>query len=1000
MNASLEQPVSVSGAPLPAQPRLGTTLPVQLTRFIGRSAELTRIRALLDRTRLLTLTGPGGSGKTRLALEMARGVEADVPGAVCWVELAALTDSSLVAQEVAATLRLVEEPGHTPLQALAEAFGERRAVLVLDNCEHLVEACAQLSDGLLRSCPNLTILATSREGLGIAGEIAWTVPPLSLPAPSATVTAGQMERSEAVTLFVERAQAVSPGFAITDANALTIARICRRLDGIPLALELAAARVRVLTPAQILVRLDDCFSLLTQHGRTTMPRHQTIRATIDWSYQLLLPHKRLLLQRLSIFAGGFTLEAAEQVCAGGDIDSQDVFDIVAALVERSLVVMREQDDSARYHLLETVRQFAAECLNAEEVHVMQQLARRHAEFFAAFAETAAPGLEVLEDPAAMTLVAAEHDNLRSALDWSLRNGEPSLALRISGGLWPYWLHGAHWSDGLELMARVLERAGPVQPTAEFGRALLGAGSLAYVLHDLRRAHDWIVAAEDVWQTLTNARYLALVHQNLAQIHMHLGEPELAVDHAQASERFARGCGSPGVLAFILATGGGFVHAFRGEADLADRFCAEAQEIALRIDYQWGILVASFSRAMTAWMNDDAAASALHARPCITAARRLSYPWFVPRVLLVGAVALHRSDPARAARLLAASAALQFSSRGGRLLPVEQPHFLRIVEAVRGVLDEATFAEAWRVGALLGLQDALEEADAGLGQAGNGNSAAKSDARLPAPAAPRNTSSPIVHAAVSVESAAPAELCVRALGPLQISRGGELLGTERWSYAKPRELLLYLLCNRSGATKEEIGQAIWPEATPSQVRNNLHVSLHYVRKVLGSSDWIVYTDERYRVDPARTVDFDLEVFESEADAILGDVAAVDDDRLRGALANYRGDFLGAEVFGVWHYEWRDRALGRYVALLALLAERCLDRQDYGEATQLYQQLIAREELREDFHRGFMQCLARTGARARALRHAEQLVQLLREELDAEPEPETAELCERLRRAESV
>jgi predicted ATPase/DNA-binding SARP family transcriptional activator len=1000
MNASLEQPVSVPGATVPAQPRPGTVLPVQLTRFIGRSVELTQIRALLGRTRLLTLTGPGGSGKTRLALEIARGVEADAPGAVCWVELAALADPSLVAQEVAAILRLVEEPGHSPLEALAEGFGQRQAVLVLDNCEHLVEACAQLSDGLLRSCPNLTILATSREALGIAGETAWPVPPLSLPASSATTTTGQMESSEAVALFVERAQAVAPRFAITEANAHTVARICRRLDGIPLALELAAARVKVLTPAQILHRLDDCFSLLTHHGRTTMPRHQTIRATIDWSYQLLLPHKRLLLQRLSIFAGGFTLEAAEQVCAGEDIESQDVFDIVAALVERSLVVMREHDDSARYHLLETVRQYAAECLNAAGAHDMQELARNHAEFFAAFAESVAPGLEVLEDPAAMALVAAEHDNLRSALDWSLRHGEQSLALRICGGLWPYWLHGAHWSDGLELMARVLDRAGPAQPTPEFGRAMLGAGSLAYVLHDLRRAQDWIVEAEHVWQALTNARYLALVHQNLAQIHMHLGEPELAVGHAQASERFARGCGSPGVLAFSLATGSGFVHAFRGEADVADRFCAEAQEIALRVDYQWGILVASFSRAMTAWMHGDDAATALHARPCITAARRLSYPWFVPRVLLVGAVALHRSDPVRAARLLAASAALQSSSRGGRLLPVEQPHFQRIVQAVRGVLDEATFADAWRVGGLLGLEESLEEADAGFSRTGTGNAAAASSALAAAPAAPRPAFSPPAVTAAPATTTAPAELSVRALGPLEISRGGELLGTERWSYAKPRELLLYLLCNRSGATKEQIGQAIWPEATPSQVRNNLHVSLHYVRKVLGSSDWIVYAEERYCVDPGRTIDFDLEVFEREAGAILGDVAAAADDRLRGALSKYRGDFLGAELFGVWHYEWRDRALSRYVALLALLAERCLDRQDYGEATRLYQQLIAREELREDFHRGFMQCLARTGARARALRHAEQLVQLLRDELDAEPEPETAELCERLRRAESI
>jgi predicted ATPase/DNA-binding SARP family transcriptional activator len=994
MAASLEQRVPVPGMISVPPPALGSGLPVPLTRFVGRSAEIRQVWDLLGSTRLLTLTGPGGSGKTRLALEIARAVESEAEIALCWIELAALADPALVAREVTAALRLVEEPGRSPTHALVEAIGARHALLVLDNCEHVVEACAQLSDQLLRGCPNLTILATSREALGVAGETAWLVPPLSLPPLARTLTAAWLEGSEAVALFLDRAQAVLPTFALTDANAPAIANLCRRLDGIPLAIELAAARMKVLTPAQILERLDDCFSLLVQRGRTTLPRHQTIRATIDWSYELLLPTKRLLLQRLSVFTGGFTLEAAEQICAGGAIDTRDVLDLVAALVERSLVVMQEQGDSARYHLLEVVRQYAAECLAEGGEEAVRELARRHAEFFADFADHAGPRLDVLQAPEVMARVAAEHDNLRAALEGSLHSGDPLLALRISGALWPYWLHGTHWSDGLESMAKVLEGADPAQVTVPLGRALLGAGSLALAMQDLQRAQAWWEMAERSWHEQPSPRYLALVHGGLAQLQIHLGDPDAALLQAEKSVRFAREAGEPHILAYSLATGLGFVHAFRGEAVVADGFCAEAQQIALREDYHWGILVASFSRAMTAWMHGDVEAAAFHACACVHATRHIDSPWFAIRVLLVPAgVAARRGESVRAARLLGACDALR-SSRGGRLLAVEQPYFDRIVEAVRTALDEDTYARARSEGGRLGLARALDEAEAGLNEVASSPPAATCQE----PARPAAEPPPVPPE--SFMAAPGAELRVRALGPLEIFRGEELLGTEHWSYAKPRELLLYLLCHPRGATKEQIGRAIWPEATPSQIRNNLHVTLHYVRKALGSSEWIVYAEDRYRLARERAVEFDLDTFESEAALLLAAPGAVEDARLREVLALYRGDFLVSEAFGAWHLEWRDHALQRYIELLTLLAERCFVREEYLEAGQLYQQIVRREELREDMHRRLMQCLSRTGGRAQALRHCERLVALLREELDAEPETETTALCERIRRAESV
>jgi predicted ATPase/DNA-binding SARP family transcriptional activator len=977
-------PIALSAEP--------STLPVQLTRFVGRSAELAEVRDLLGGTRLLTLAGSGGSGKTRLALEAARAAELEGGRAVWWVELAPLNDAAQLPQAVASVLRLVEEPGRPPLRALAEAIGRRPALLVLDNCEHVIEACALLCDHLLRACPALSVLATSRETLGVAGETAWLVPPLALP-PAHTCSAEAVAGSEAVALFVERARGVATGFAISDANAGAVAGICCRLDGVPLAIELAAARAKVLTPAQILERLDDCFSLLVQRGRATLPRHQTIRATIDWSYDLLQPPKRMLLQRLSTFCAGFTLEAAERVCAGDGIEAREVLDLLSGLVERSLVVMREAGGGARYHLLEVVRQYAAERLAEEGAAAGPALARRHAEYFAAFADATGPGLEIVQAPEVVERVGAEHGNLRVALDSAVRAGDAALALRICGVLCPYWLHGTHWSEGVESITRVLDLARTNEPTAPLGRALLGAGSLAYALQDLTRARAWLQAAEEVWRALSDVRYLALVHGTLAQLEIHLGDADAALRLAQASVRYAREHGNAYVLTYTLSTALGFVHAFRGEAALADGFCAEAQQIALREGYRWGILVTSFSRAMTAWMDGDTEAAARQAVVCIGAARRVDNAWFEARVLLVpAAVAAHRGELARAARLLGACYSLQ-ASRGARLLAVEQPYFNRIVEITQRGLDADAFACAWADGGRLGLSHALDEAEAVVR-----DETAACARRVPRPVMQLPAVPPAANTAAA-SLATCAELRIRALGPLEIVRGAELLGPEKWQYAKPRELLLYLLCHPDGAPKEQIGQAIWPDATPAQVRNSLHVTLHYVRKALGAADWIVFANDRYRLNRDFGVEFDLEIFEAEAATVLAE-RAVDDTRLRKVLACYRGDFLATEAFGAWHLELRDGALRCYVELVAALAEYCFVREDYREAKRLYLQAVGREELREDLQRRLMQCLVRTGERAQALRHAEGLIATLRSELDADPEPETMELVARARRAEDI
>ncbi|HEY7461690.1 MAG TPA: adenylate/guanylate cyclase domain-containing protein, partial [Gemmatimonadota bacterium] len=317
-------------------------LPLQLTSFVGRERELDLLRGQLSGARLLTLTGPAGSGKTRLALQLAAEVLEHYPDGIWFLDLAALTDPALVAQTAASALGLKEQTARSPLDVLADHLKSRRLLLVLDNCEHLIGACAALAERLLRAGPDVRILATSRESLSVAGEVAWPLPPLATPDPRRLPEyqpADALTQYEAVRLFIDRALLVQPTFAVTNANAPAVAQVCQQLEGIPLAIELAAARVKVMTVEQIAARLSDRFRLLTGGGRMATARHQTLRAAIDWSYDLLSEPERLLLRRLSVFAGGWTLEAAEAVCAGEGIEGWEVLDLQTHLVDKSLVLV-------------------------------------------------------------------------------------------------------------------------------------------------------------------------------------------------------------------------------------------------------------------------------------------------------------------------------------------------------------------------------------------------------------------------------------------------------------------------------------------------------------------------------------------------------------------------------------------------------------------------------------------------------------------------------------
>jgi predicted ATPase/Tfp pilus assembly protein PilF len=485
---------------LPRSPQASASnLPLQPSSFVGRESEVAQVRRLLGQTRLLTLVGAGGSGKTRLSLRVAAELLEAYPDGVWQIELAPLTDAALVAQTLATALGLREQPGQPLIQTLTDFLRPRTALLLLDNCEHLMAPCAQLAASLLRACPAVTLLATSREALRVAGEVVWQVPPLSLPDGERLQRAeaewmSVLLASDAVRLFVERAQAHRLDFALSASNGALVAEVCRRLDGIPLAIELAAARLRTMTVEQLAQRLDRCLQVLTGGERTASPRQQTLRALIDWSYDLLEPAEKALLGRLSVFAGGWTLEAAMNVCPGEGIEDWEVLDLLTGLADKSLVAFEERGEVGRYRLLEAIHQYARERLQERSRQRPAQPAepetwrRRHRDLYLLLAEEARAQLRESDPSHWFGVLEAEHDNLRQALTYCLEAADGGEAgLRLGVALQPLWGIRGYVSEGRLRLNAILSRPAGRDHPKLWAEALHGAGALAYMQGDYREA---------------------------------------------------------------------------------------------------------------------------------------------------------------------------------------------------------------------------------------------------------------------------------------------------------------------------------------------------------------------------------------------------------------------------------------------------------------------------------------------------------------------------------
>ena len=681
-------------------------LPAELTSFVGRRRELAETRRLLSASRLLTLVGVGGVGKTRLALRIAGEVRRSFTDGVCFVELAALQDPNLLAHTLVNALEL-RQVSATPSADLADYLEGRQLLLVLDNCEHLSEACAVLVGTLLAAAPALKVLATSRHVLGVEGEQILQVPPLSTPDPETEVTAGTATHYESVALFLDRARAVAPDFEIVDNNRASVIELCRRLDGIPLAIELAVVWLRALSPSQILDRLDDRFRLLIT-GRQAAPlRQQALDTAIGWSFDLCSPAEQLAWSRLSVFAGGFDLEAAEKVCPGDGIDRDDVLGLVASLVNKSVITRQQgtEHTTAWYHMLETIRQYGADHLAA--TGLTRALRARHRDYYLSLARRfAAEGFGPHQAEWFIRL-RREHGNVRAALDFSLAEPDEALAaLEIGARMWNFWFAG-FLREGHRYLLRALALAD--EPTPTRAHALWAASYLAMLAGEAEQTRRMLAEATELAETFEDDLLRARIKECLGHATLYQGDLPGAVTLLEAGLAGFRAVGDKlgefDTLVLLAAA------TFFLDDPRVEGFSRQALALADGQGARSSKAYALWSVGIVRWRAGRTAAATRSLREAVRLWQPLNDRTGIGfSVQALSWCAASDSPDEQAARLLGASRAVWRSSgaRVDETTPYSQ-FDERAEEAVRRTLGDARFEQAFHEGASYSFDQAVSAA---------------------------------------------------------------------------------------------------------------------------------------------------------------------------------------------------------------------------------------------------------------------------------------------------